>query len=243
MLSGISGSRSCFPKKSLLEEIYDHIKNCDTMEYLWSQKTDGVAHTGVAVQFDLTPKFSIDFGGLAKTVAATTKVAVASASVASTGMSASVSPFSEKITSSMVRKITFEGRVTIKDFVSSQVKIKGKLVMLPLRSRAEKEKAIKVFNDIKDIDVGNYQVMTNNCRHYVIVIAAYLKTLSEFKEEQWKEFEEEMQKIMCKDNEKFQKCLSSCLYFLKQTINRLKDKSEADRNENKDCNFRKENFA
>ena len=243
MSSGISSSRTCIQPKSLLQEVYDDIENCENMEYMWTQKTDSVAHTGVVIKFDHTPKISIDFGGIVKKVTTKAKVAVVGSSVASAGMSTSISPSSEENAGSLVRKITFDGRVTLKDFVSSQVNIKGVLVKLPLRTRAEKKKATKVFNEIKNIDVGNYQLMTNNCRHYVIAIATYLKDLPEFEEKQWKEFEEKMEEIMKKDNKKFKDSLSSCSYFLKQTILKHK-KTKNDQNiEYEKVSSREETFS
>ena len=242
MSSGIASSGSCFGRKPLLQEIYDYIENSRTMEYLWSQKTDDVGHTGVVVKFDQTPKASIDFGGVIETDATKLKAAAVGAVVFSAGMSKSVSPCSEKIADAVVRKFTLEGRVTLKDFVPSQVDIKGKLVKLPLRSRAEKKQALKVFNAIKDVDVGDYQLMTNNCRHYVIAIAKYLKILPEFKDKNWREFEQEMETILERDNQKFQDCLSSCSYFLSQTLLKEEVKSEDNRNEYVEIDTREQIF-
>ena len=232
MWSGISGSRTCPETKCLVQEVYENIENSQSMEYLWSQKTDIVEHTGVVIKFDLTPKISIDFGGLLEKNIAKAKLATMGTAVVSAGMSKSVIPSSEYKANGLIRSTTLEGRVTLKDFNSSRVKIKGLLVKLHLRSREEKEKALQVFNAIKDIDVGEYQLMTNNCRHYVIAIAACLKNLPEFEEKQWKEFQEEIQNILVRDNEKFQNCLSSCKYFLSQMLIKLKEIIEVDENEN-----------
>ena len=231
MSSVISSSGSYFGKKSLLQEIYDCIENSQTMEYMWSQKTDEVGHTGVVMKFDHTPKASIDYGGVIETAAAKLKLAAVGAVAISTKKSATVSPCSEKIADAVARKFTLEGKVTLKDFVSSQVEIKGELVKLPLRSRAKKQQALKVFNAIKDVDVGKYQLMTNNCRHYVIAIAAYLKTLPQFNDRNWKAFEQEIQTILNIDNQKFRDYLSSCSNFLSQTLLKQETESKDDQTE------------
>ena len=213
------------------------------MEYWWSQKTDDVGHTGVVVKFGHTPKASIDFGGVIDTAAAKVKVAGISSVAAPSAMSASVSSVSGKIADAVVRKFTLKGEVTLKDFLSSQVEIKGKLVKLPLQSRAEKQQALKVFNAIIHIEVKDYQLMTNNCRHYVIAIAAYLRKLPEFKEKIWSEFEEEMQMILKRDNQKFQDCLSVCSNFLSKTLFKQEAESEDDQNvKNEKIDTRQQNF-
>ena len=200
----------CFGRKSLFQQIYDEIDDCRSMEYLWSQKKDDVKHTAVVLKFDFTPRFSIDFGAVIKTVKDIAKVAVVGSCVSVSGMSGSVSRSSTDLGKKLVQKVTVEGKVTISDYLPSESKIMGELVKMSLRNEEEKARAIRVFNGIKEMKFKDYQVMTKNCRSYVIAIAEYLKKqCPEFNDENRNLFQKEMQKIQNEDNEKLEKVLSS----------------------------------
>ena len=222
----------CFGRKPLLQQIYDEIENCQTMEYLWSQKKDDVKHTAVVLKFGFTPKFSIDFGADIKTAKDIAKVVAVGACVSVSGMSGSVSGSSSSSSSStelgkkLAQKVTVEGKVTISDFLPSESKIMGKLVKLSLRNKEEKTRAIRVFNGIKEMKFEDYQVMTKNCRNYVDAIAKYLKKeIPEFKKKNWNLFEEEMEKIKNEDNEKLEKSLSSPFLFQRKSSKQEKYKA------------------
>ena len=199
-----------FRKKPVLQQINHGIEDCQSMEYLWSQKKDDVKHTAVVLKLGFTPRFSIDFGAAVKTVKDRAKVAAVGSCVLVSGMSGSVSPSSTELGKKLVQKVTIEGKVTISDYLPSESKIMGKLVKISLQNKEEKARAIKIFNKIKEMKFKDYQVMTKNCRSYVIKIAEYLKEqCPEFKEKNWNLFQEEMQKIQNEDNEKLEKALSS----------------------------------
>ena len=205
----MSFSRKCQgeSQKTLAQELYDLINESKTMEYLWSQKTDDVKHTGIVIKFDYTPKFILDFGGDLNTLEAQIKVGA----VVMTGL---ISPLGKM--KRAISRMILSGRVTLSEFSSSDIKIIGRLVELPLSSLAERENAVNLFKSIKHIDAGDYKLMENNCRTYVVTVVRLLSELPEFKSEDYMAFEQEMQKLQSEDQSKFEKCWECAGTFLSQ---------------------------
>ena len=194
-------------QKTLIDAVVNLINDSNTMEYLWSQKTDDVKHTGIVIKFDYTPKFTLDFGGDFSTAGARIKVVA-------TLLSGSI--LSRGKMQRAVSRMILSGRVTISDFSSADIKIKGRLVELSLRTTVEKENAINLFTHIKHIDAGDYQLMENNCRTYVITVAYVLSELPEFRSEDFSDFEQQMQTLRSEDQTKFEKCWETAKMLIQQ---------------------------
>ena len=82
---------------------------------------------------------------------------------------------------------------------------------MSLERKEEKENAINMFNCIAQIDVGQYRLLGNNCRHYVIAVATYLREYPECREEDWSNFEYKMQEMLLKDYNDFHKLVEFTL--------------------------------
>ena len=85
-----------------------------------------------------------------------------------------------------------------------------------MKTKEEKENAVNMFTCITNIDIGDDQLMENNCRNYVITIATFLKNYPEMKVDDWNDFELEMQTLLSEDNEKFQNITQAAQDYLKK---------------------------
>lgn len=78
-----------------------------------------------------------------------------------------------------------------------------------MKDDSGRTRAIKIFEAITFLQLGDYHLLTNNCRHYVIAVASLLREMTSFKEQNWTTFKETMNAVLRKDNETFESCLSS----------------------------------
>ena len=185
-------------QKIMFKAVVDYIYTAKTMEYWWSKKTDDVKHTGIVIKFDHTPKISLDFGGILNAFVPNIKVGAQLAK-------GCIDP--KKNAKNAILNLILDGKVTISHFSAAKVNITGRLVKLTLSNIIEKENAINQFTAINFVNIGVYHIMENNCRTYVIAVALLLRELPEFADEDWNNFQEEMQTLLSEDHWKFKRLL------------------------------------
>ena len=179
-------------------DVNRYIENSETMAYSWYHRKDFVRHTGFVISFDGAQTFSLDFGPDSSEVKNKIKIAVAHIAIA-TSSSPSKKETAKKIAASM----KLNGLVDLNFFCGTDVKMKSVLIELPTKSKEDKENAMNTFKCITKIDIGTWQLLENNCRDYVIAVATYLREYPEMKEENWKQFKQEMEKLKEEDKQKF----------------------------------------
>ena len=184
--------------EQLFKEVFDLIDGSGKMGYQWFQKTDDIKHTGMVIKFDKTPKYILEFGMDESKLETKIKLAASAAS-------GYLSPTS--VMQSFAKMTSLPGKKIIQPFYADGIKVVGKLVEMPLTNQAERENAKNLFIHISNIDMGKYNVVTNNCRTYVVVIAHHiLFELPEMKDADWNAFETKMQTLMSEDQMKFEDC-------------------------------------
>ena len=187
-------------REYMIQKVTSLIKDSKTttLEFWWSQKTDDVKHTGIALKFDHTSKVSLDFGGDLSTLEAVHELG-------GVIFKWVFSP-KEKLHDAVLNmKLT--GKTNISYFNAEKVDIIGKLVQLPLTNKVEIENAINLFTSIIRMDGGKYNLLENNCRAYVIKVAKLLHELPECTRGDWEAFEEKMQTLRSEDQSKYERLL------------------------------------
>ena len=180
-----------------IENIFKEIDGSDSMNYSWFCRKDEVRHTGIIIALDGAQQFILDYGADLKHKDTRKSIKKEAPSVI---LSSSSSSSQAK---QIIGAVPLKGKVNLYPFSGSGIKVNRTLSSLPLQKNEDKDKAKKLLKLISEIDIGDYKLMHNNCRSYVVVVATCLKTLAGISDNDWNAFEATMQKILQEDQVKF----------------------------------------
>ena len=190
--------------------VAERIRKSNRMKYKWAQKEDDIGHTSIVIQLDKTAKYSLDYGGEINQVTQAVKAGSLYSSDKSAGSSRHLpssdrpAAASRELVRKSAGKMELSGFVALQHFDAENNQIKGTLLSLSLRTKPEKEDAVGLFYSLREIQIGKYILERNNCRTYVIAVAAELKekALSQSSEDNWSEFEREINNVLEDDERK-----------------------------------------
>jgi len=128
--------------------------------------------------------------------------------------------------------MALKGKVRLNQFCGNDIRVEGRLIKLPLKTK--EENAMNIFKFIAEIDIGNYQPMENNCRNYVIAIAMYLNEYPEMRGEEMSEFEYKIQKLLSEDHVIFNDVKKYALDYISKKGSAATEKKEKE-NVNEKC--------
>ena len=215
-------------------QVYDLICSSKSIEYSWFRKKNFIKHTGIIISFDGVQTMILDFGAIMSHPKTVLKVIAISTANASLQMSKMISPArvynsKQKKFKNFVATTQLKGKISLIQFCPDNMEVMGRLMLLSLERKEEKENAINMFNCIAQIDVGEYQLMENNCRNYVITVATYLREYPEFRGEDWSKFEYKMQELLSEDHFNFHNLAEYALQYIskigKSSSQSLEDES------------------
>ena len=208
-----------------IEKVDEQISDSDLMEYLWYQRKEGWEHTGVVLSFDSAQRFTLDFGvALSKPWSIMKYLA---------GMLALIFPFlsfSHEKGKQYAATIKLNGETNLNDFLPENVKIKGKLAELSLKTEEDKETAKEFFRCIRKIPMEKYQLKENNCRDHVIAVAMRLRDLAKkfgvgVVLALWSKFEHEMRLVKSKDEQRYEEVKGIIDLFNASSVNNSRDQA------------------
>ena len=200
-------------------QVYDLIRSSKSIEYSWFRKKNFIKHTGIIISFDGVQTMLLDFGANLAHPKAMLKYIAFSTANASLQLSKMISPArvycsKQQMLKNFVATTQLKGKISLIQFCPDNMEIMGRLMLLSLEKKEEKENAINMFNCIAQIDVGEYQLMENNCRNYVITVATYLREYPEFRGEDWSKFEYKMQELLSEDHYNFHNLAEYALQYI-----------------------------
>ncbi|CAK8698175.1 unnamed protein product [Clavelina lepadiformis] len=108
------------------------------------------------------------------------------------------------VTAQLLSKLPLNAEIGVGLFDSKSFIIKGKLMKMNISTSEEKQRAKQLMEIILTMDLGDYQLLHNNCRDFVIAVAKLLKEETEFTEDSWFQFESEMQSLRSIDQLRFE---------------------------------------
>ena len=168
------------------------------VKFKWGQNDDDIGHTSIVIEFDKTPKFVLGFGGIL-----TGFVQKLNAGLLWTLDMLTTSAQEKQDTREKAGKMRISGSVRIDHYFGRNIKIKGTLLRLSLVSLAEKKLAVEIFETIEKIDMGNFCMVDNNCRSYVVRVAKILNQQPLMRNKDWNMFEQQIDKLIKDDEKKF----------------------------------------
>ena len=175
---------------TLSKNILFNIDNSTTIEFTWCMETNTlVQHTKIVLYFDDRPQLIMDFAENNQTVSKWTKVLNRFS-----GISQTVS-FSSTAIQAGIHVIPFNHDTKIQNL--------GSLLKFRICDKEAKERATKLITSILEMNIGEYNVKTNNCRHFIKRAFKILKKEPECIESNQIEFDQKMEDIQKKDQEKF----------------------------------------
>ncbi|CAK8698176.1 unnamed protein product [Clavelina lepadiformis] len=179
------------------------ITNSSTMEFAWSVNNDMMEHTDLVLFFNGMPVFIVGYG-------ANLRKGLKSIPFVSSAVSVSLfrqCPSFEtaaNVTAQLLSKLLLNAKIRVGLFDSKSFIIKGKLMKLNISTSEGKQRAKQLMEIISTTDLGDYQLLHNNCRDFIIAVAKLLKEEAEFTEDGWFQFESEMQSLRSIDQLKFE---------------------------------------
>ena len=215
-------------------QVYDLIRSSKSIEYSWFRKKDFIQHTGIIISFDSLQTMLLEFGAVLSHPKTMLKYIAISTANASLKISKMISPppkynSKQQKFKNFVATTQLKGKISLIQFCPDNLEVMGRLIKLSLERKEEKENAINMFNCIAQIDVGEYQLMENNCRNYVITVATYLREYPEFRGEDWSKFEYKMQELLSEDHYNFHNLAEYALQYIskisKSSSQSLEDES------------------
>lgn len=139
---------------TLNEQILKMIEMSSSIEFALSKVNSWTRHTGIALKFDGIPTFTLDYGANENnsTPAAQILYTLAGSSQAS---------------ASALNALTRGSDITFSPFGYGSSQIIKKIVKFALNSPAARKRAVDVLLKIAEITMGEYSLVSNNCRDFV----------------------------------------------------------------------------
>ncbi|CAK8698174.1 unnamed protein product [Clavelina lepadiformis] len=199
------------------------------MEFAWSVNNDIMEHTDLVLYFNQMAVLAIGYGANLQTGLKSIPFYCSVGSVSLFGKIPGCESLAESA-ADFLSKLPLNPQIGIGLFNSKNLTIKGKLLKMSIAAPEEKQRARHLIEIILSVDLGDYQLLHNNCRDYVITVAKILKEEPEFTGESWFQFENDMQSLRSVDNVKFEGGIREAPEMFKQL---LKSKKSEDQDEEK----------
>ena len=168
----------------------------------WGQNENEVGHTSIVIQIDKTPKFIVGYGGILSGILQTLNVGLLWLNDALAQSKTERLQARQKAASMRIA-----GNVRLSYYSGQNIRIRGTLLRLPLESQKQKIDAIEMLESLEKIDMGEFCMLSNNCRSYVIEVAKRLR--SSINDGDWKKFEKEINELQKEDKKTLEKFLKS----------------------------------
>ena len=134
----------------LCDVLLQHINASCHIEFHWRKDRTLIGHTSIVIKFDRIPLFTVDFGpsegqsgtsGLVATAAKKSAVACSALAIGS--------------------------KVCVNGFEFSRTNLERQLLEFAISTAFGKNRAINLLLELSQLEMGDYHVVTNNCRDFV----------------------------------------------------------------------------
>ena len=174
----------------LSRNILYYIDNSQEIKFTWSIDTDTLArHTAIVLHFDDKPQVTLDFIANNQNQSRLTTFFNCF-----TGVSQLAAPVSAMAINAGLHVIPFNH--------DSNIQILGSILKFMIFDQEGKERAKKLITSILEMDIGQYNAKTNNCRNFVKKAFGKLRKEPECNESDQVEFERQMKQIEADDQDK-----------------------------------------
>ena len=176
----------------LSRNILYNIANSQKIEFTWSIDTDTLArHTAIVLHFDDRPQVTLDF-----TANNQNQSRLTTFFNRFTGVSQLAAPVSAMAINAGLHVIPFNH--------DSNIQILGSILKFVIFDQEGKERAKKLITSILEMDIGQYNAKTNNCRNFVKKAFGKLRNEPECNESDQVKFERKMKQIEADDQDKIE---------------------------------------
>ena len=180
----------------LQQKVLIEIERSSSIEFTWAKNPNDLArHTMLVLRFDNISRLTLDFSDHVN-------------SKSSTGVIHASLAITQAFWKKGAKKI--KARVDLNLFdLDSRYEFLGTLLKFAITDRNAKDKAKRLIKRALQIEMGDYHLKTNNCRHYIQKVFEMLNEEPECSEENKSNFERQMTLIEREDKQKIEEFQST----------------------------------
>ncbi|CAK8698179.1 unnamed protein product [Clavelina lepadiformis] len=194
------------------------INASNEMGFAWCTNHHILEHSAVVLIFNSLPVFTLEYGadlsgnGIRKCIFYSSCVSTAAFEQISSSSGYS------RVPAKLVAKLPLNSGMYCDIFNSKKSTIRGIFMQLGINKGFEKLRARQLIAIITSIEMGDYQLLLNDCRDYVIRIATLLRDEPEFTVGSWNDFQEKMLKLRSIDDLKFEGAIRCSPEIIKNAV-------------------------